>query len=87
MGDSSRDSPQLGDRLALAERALVAEYLHNKGLDQQGLRALPEERQREILREAERYAFARLEELESEAGFVEELHDVGRITGHRGPGG
>ena len=63
------------DRNALLEKALIEEYLHQKGYSIEGLKKLPAELVERLMKEASQYASLKLEEVESRAHFIKELHD------------
>jgi hypothetical protein len=61
------------DRNALLEKALIEEYLHEKGYSLKELRKLPIEIADKLMKEASRYASLKLEEVEARAHFIKEL--------------
>jgi hypothetical protein len=65
----------LEDRNAMLEKALIEEYLHQKGYSIEGLKKLPAELVEHLMKEASQYASLKLEEVESRAHFIKELHD------------
>lgn len=56
------------------ERALIDEFLRERGLDWSALDRLPQAEANGVLAEASRYAGTRLAEIESRAHFVHEIH-------------
>jgi hypothetical protein len=69
------DVPPLEEPLAELERRLIAEYIRDRGLEPEALRARTDERARQILADAAQYAALKLTEVESRAHYVRELHD------------
>jgi len=63
------------DRNALLEKALIEEYLHEKGYALKELKKLPPEMADKLMKEASRYASLKMEEVEARAHFVKELQD------------
>lgn len=63
------------DRNALLEKALIEEYLHEKGYSLKGLKNLPEKLVKKLMKEASQYASLKLEEVSARAHFIKELHD------------
>jgi len=63
------------DPNALLERALIEEYLHEKGYSLENIKTLPAELAEKLMKEASQYASLKLEEVESRARFIKELHD------------
>ena len=63
------------DRNALLEKALIEEYLHEKGYSLKELKKLPIEIADKLMKEASRYASLKLEEVEARAHFIKELKD------------
>ena len=55
------------------EKHLVEDYLKSKGYSREDLHQLPEEKVRELMKEACTYASLRLAELESKSQFREEI--------------
>ena len=56
------------------ERALITEYLAQRGYDLETVHTLPEADAHALLREASIYASGRLEEVESRAHYVQDIH-------------
>jgi len=63
------------DRNALLEKALIEEYLHNKGYSLKELKKMPIEIADKLMKEASKYASLKMEEVEARARFVKELQD------------
>ncbi len=61
------------DQTAELERALIAEFLQQRGVDAAALHALPEAERHALLREASLYASTHLSEVESRARYVDDL--------------
>jgi len=65
------------DRNALLEKALIEEYLHERGYSMKELKKLPVEVADKLMKEASRYASLKMEEVEARAHFVKQLQDDG----------
>jgi len=65
------------DRNALLEKALIEEYLHEKGYSLKELKKLPAEVADKLMKEASKYASLKMEEVEARAHFVKQLQDDG----------
>lgn len=63
------------DRNALLEKALIEEYLQDKGYSREDLKKLPAEVVEKLMKEASQYASLKMEEVSARAHFVKELHD------------
>lgn len=63
------------DRNALLEKALIEEYLHEKGYSLEVLKKLPAEFAEKLMKEASQYASLKMEEIQARARFIKELHD------------
>ena len=63
------------DRNALLEKALIEEYLREKGYLLEDLNKLPAKLGEELMKAASQYASLKMEEVEARAHFVKELHD------------
>ena len=63
------------DRNALLEKALIEEYLREKGYTLKELKKLSPETADTLRKEASRYASLKMEEVEARAHFIKELHD------------
>ena len=63
------------DRSALLEKALMEEYLHEKGYSLEVLKLLPADLVEKLMKEASQYASLKMEEVKARAHFIEELHD------------
>lgn len=67
----------LGAPLGSAERALMDQFIRDRGLDPNQLDALPAEEREKLRREAALYASAKLEEIDAEARLVHKFHEAG----------
>lgn len=63
------------DRNAMLEKALIEEYLREKGVTLEGLKKLPADVAEKLMKEASQYASLKLEEVEARAHFIKELQD------------
>ncbi|MBI5965679.1 MAG: hypothetical protein HY863_19555 [Chloroflexi bacterium] len=63
------------DRNALLERALIEEYLREKGYSMDEFRRLPADVVEKLMKEASQYASLKMEEVEARAHFIKELQD------------
>lgn len=63
------------DRNAILEKALIEEYLKEKGYTLETLKKLPPAAAGKLMKEALQYASLKLEEVAARAHFVKELHD------------
>lgn len=63
------------DRNALLEKALIEEYLHEKGYSLEDIKKLPAEAVKKLMKEASQYASLKMAEVEARAHFIKELHD------------
>lgn len=63
------------DRSALLEKALMDEYLHQKGYSLEALKLLPADLVEKLMTEASQYASLKMEEVKARAHFIEELHN------------
>ena len=63
------------DRNAFLEKALIEEYLHEKGYSHEDLKKLPADLIKKLMKEASQYASLKMEEVEARARFIQELHD------------
>jgi hypothetical protein len=57
------------------EKALIEEYLDDQGYSMEKLDHLPERVVKQLMKEATRYATLRMQEIESKAHLVEEMHE------------
>jgi hypothetical protein len=62
------------DQTADLERALIAEFLQNRGHTHDSLLALPDADRHAIMKQASLYASMRLTEVESRARYIDDLH-------------
>ncbi|HRQ23839.1 MAG TPA: hypothetical protein PLF42_10475 [Anaerolineales bacterium] len=63
------------DRNAMLERALIEEYLNDKGYTHEDLKKLPAEVVEKLMKEASQYASLKMEEVASRARFIKDLQD------------
>ena len=70
-----QDTEPVEDPNAMLEKALIEEYLKEKGYSHEDLKKLPPEIVEQLMKEASQYASLKLEEVEARAHFVKELHD------------
>lgn len=63
------------DPNAMLEKALIEEFLKQKGYTHEDLKNLPADLVEKLMKEASQYASLKMEEVESRAKFVKELHD------------
>jgi hypothetical protein len=63
------------DKNALMEKALIEEYLHEKGYSLEKIKGLPHNLAETLMKEASRYASLKMEEVQARAHFVQELHN------------
>ncbi len=63
------------DRNALLEKALIEEYLKEKGYTHEDLKKLPADAVEKLMKEASQYASLKMEEVQARARFIKELHD------------
>ncbi len=63
------------DPHAVLEKALIEEYLHEKGYSREALKNLSAELAEQLMKEASQFASLKMEEVEARARFVEELHE------------
>ena len=71
------DNQQMEDPNAVLEKALMDEYLHERGYSLEKLKELPKEMFEELMKDATRYASLKMEEIQARAHFVDEIHDGG----------
>jgi uncharacterized membrane-anchored protein YjiN (DUF445 family) len=71
------DNQKMEDPNAVLEKALMEEYLHERGYSLEKLKELPKEMVEELMKDATRYASLKMEEVKARAHFVEEIHDGG----------
>jgi hypothetical protein len=68
------DVPPAEDPEAKLERALIEEYLRERGHTLRDVDVLSEESRRDLLRGASTYAAGRLAEIEARARYVKAIH-------------
>ena len=66
--------PLMEDPTALLEKAIIEEYLRDRGLTLETLESLPKKTRKKLMTEASRYASLKLTELDARAHFVDEVH-------------
>jgi hypothetical protein len=64
----------LEDPMASLERALIQQYLKERGYSLETLDGLPPEQRRELLTKASQYAALHLAEVDARAAYVHEIH-------------
>jgi ElaB/YqjD/DUF883 family membrane-anchored ribosome-binding protein len=69
------DAEPIEDPNAMLEKALIEEYLKQKGYSHDDLKKLPAELVEKLMKEASQYASLKMEEVKARAHFVKELHD------------
>ncbi len=69
------NSEPVGDPNALLGKALIEEYLKEKGYSHEDLKKLPAELVETLMKEASQYASLKMEAVQARAHFVKELHD------------
>jgi len=69
------NSEPVEDPNALLEKALIEEYLKEKGYSHEDLKKLPVDVVEKLMKEASQYASLKMEEVEARAHFIKELHD------------
>ena len=74
---NKKDTKPAKDLKADLEIMYMDEYLRGKGYSRQELATLPEQETTRLMIEASQYVSLKLEELESRARFLTEIHDVG----------
>lgn len=70
-----QDVEPVEDPKAALEKALVEEFLKQKGYTHEDLKKLSAEFVEKLMKEALQYASLKMEEVEARAHFVKELHD------------
>jgi hypothetical protein len=74
MRDERPDRPPLQSPLGQLERALIDEFVRERGYDPAHLAELPEREREELLKQASLHASARLAEVESRSHYIDEVH-------------
>lgn len=69
------DTEPVEDPNAMLEKALIEEYLKEKGYSHEDLKKLPAKLVEKLMKEASQYASLKMEEVKARAHFVKELHD------------
>lgn len=70
-----QDTEAIEDPNAMLEKALIEEFLKQKGYTHDDLKKLPADLVEKLMKEASQYASLKMEEVESRAHLVKELHD------------
>lgn len=70
-----KDVEPVEDPNAMLEKALIEEFLKQKGYTHEDLKKLPAELVEKLMKEASQYASLKMEEVEARAHLVKELHD------------
>ena len=70
-----QDTEAIEDPNAMLEKALIEEFLKQKGYTHDDLKKLPAELVEKLMKEASQYASLKMEEVEARAHLVKELHD------------
>ncbi|HMZ07520.1 MAG TPA: hypothetical protein PK078_07865 [Anaerolineales bacterium] len=70
-----QDTETIEDPKAMLEKALIEEFLKQKGYTHDDLKKLPADLVEKLMKEASQYASLKMEEVESRAHLVKELHD------------
>ena len=71
-----RAETSLEDPQARLERALIEEYLQERGCSLSTMNTRPVGEQRSLLRQASQYALGRLAEIDARAAYIHEIHDA-----------
>jgi hypothetical protein len=71
-----RAETSLEDPQGRLERALIEEYLQERGCSLSTMNARPVGEQRSLLRQASQYALGRLAEIDARAAYIHEIHDA-----------
>ena len=74
MREERPDPPAMQPPHGQLERALIDEFVRQRGYDPQGLAGLPEQEREELLKQASVHASARLAEIESRSHYLDEVH-------------
>jgi hypothetical protein len=73
---SQRAETSLEDPQGRLERALIEEYLHERGCSLSTMNAIPAGEQQRLLRQASQYALGRLAEIDARAAYIHDIHDA-----------
>jgi len=71
-----RAETSLEDPQGRLERALIEEYLHERGCSLSTMNAIPAGEQRVLLKQASQYALGRLAEIDARAAYIHGIHDA-----------
>ena len=77
---SEKDTKPAGNPKADLEMMYIDEYLRGKGYSRKDLPTLPKQETTRLMTEASQYASFKLEELESRARLLTDIHDVGDFS-------
>lgn len=81
---SERAEKPLEDPTAPLERALMEQYLQERGASLSTIELKPPDERRKLLIEAARYAAGRLAEIDARAAYVQEFHDTSAAVDGKG---
>ena len=73
----NKKTENMNDPNAVLEKALMEEYLHERGYSLEKLKEMPKEMVEQLMKDATRYASLKMEEVKAKAHFVEEIHEHG----------
>lgn len=73
----NKKTENMNDPNAVLEKALMEEYLHERGYSLEKLKEMPKEMVEQLMKDATRYASLKMEEVKAKAHFVEEIHEQG----------
>jgi hypothetical protein len=73
----NKKTENMNDPNAVLEKALMEEYLHERGYSLEKLKEMPKEMVEQLMKEATRYASLKMEDVKAKAHFVEEIHEQG----------
>jgi hypothetical protein len=75
MATKDPDVREMEDPEGELEKALIAEFLQNRGIDLPALHALPEAEAKHLLTEASVYAAGKLAEVNARSHYVHDIHN------------
>ena len=73
----NKKTENMNDPNAVLEKALMEEYLHERGYSLEKLKEMPKEMVEQLMKDATRYASLKMEDVKAKAHFVEEIHEQG----------
>ncbi len=73
----NKKTENMNDPNAVLEKALMEEYLHERGYSLEKLKEMPKEMVEQLMKDATRYASLKMEDVKAKAHFVEEIHEDG----------